>query len=251
MPKSKGKTGGDSIRGEDRSISQKAGNKRAMTGREYRETPEYQKKAQEDFDRITEELATKMEPGLKVVREAQESFENALENSGVLEATAAIGEQMKKIQDVHQSIFEEKNRFIAIAPAKETHLSQNSIDRLASSLRGGEATKEDSASKIFILDEDDNLYLEANSRLRYSLRRSRKPIKIIRTLIHQATFMKSTELSDEVGYKTNRVLAKTINKINAQAKEIFDLPDEEHKRLIVSKPHSGYRMNPIYIIQER
>jgi len=101
---------------------------------------------------------------------------------------------------------------------------------------------------ILALTDGGDLYREPKTEYCYSMRGEGLRLKILRLLIKHQGFCKTEEIVEYVSSTSKESLRDAIGTINSKARTLLNLPVGMHKRLIISKSHSGYMINPIYVI---
>lgn len=99
------------------------------------------------------------------------------------------------------------------------------------------------------LTESGDLYREPKEDRCYPMRGgTSKRSALLRILINYNGFCDSDDLQKHAGYNDYKTMADAIKEINLASRKKLDLPEGEENRLIISRAHSGYMINPLYPI---
>lgn len=205
----------------------------------------------------TSQILDKLAPDLKVYQEMAQHINDQMKSWGVVD-------QIKKFQETYKNFLHNFDipkfsgeSFVAL-PVRgreliPRRLSSEDIDAIAK--RSAEIISEKIHAQtvtgkpavMLVLTAEGDLYTKDDPAKRYSMRDAALRLKIVRTLLGKKGFFRSKELQAVVDCKSYASLTEAINAINRKANQFLALPADPH-RLIISKPHSGYMINPLYPI---
>jgi len=210
-----------------------------MTGREYIKTPEYQKEAKKRF----EELA---EPARKQFKELAKQINDRINYSGLPQIVIQIKEQFASILKFNK-LFSD-GQIIKIPPPRPSFSTNAELIEIISEKAAEKALarfrKKPPKQKIILFfTKNGDLYREPKEKFCYRMQEQKLRLRILKSLTHQYKNTETIKLETEC--QSNEVIRKTIGEINQNAKYHLKLKG----KLIESKPYSGYRINPIYIIK--
>lgn len=213
---------------------------------------EYMRTNQEAADKILSKLA----PDFRAFQDMANHFNAQIKSWGVLD-------RIRDYQETYQRLLKNfepprlhdfsMNRIMVAPPLARPRLTDEDIEKIAERSAQIISTKVSShfssqpAAITLVLTAGGDLCRNDDRTKCYSMRDSGLRLRIVRALIGQKGFRPSKELRDVAQAKSYGSLTEAIRSINKKAAQSLNLPAAPH-RLIISKPHSGYMINPMYPI---
>lgn len=219
-----------------------------MTGREYRQTKEYQDEAKKELEKKIASMSSDLKPFQEMVNK----INRQIKNSGVLQQIQYIQRQyanlLKTPQPIHAEIFLPKH-----APENH-HFSPEDIDKIArrSAYYLLNIVKPGAAGDFpvqLVLAPNGDLYKQSDPMLRYSMRSEALRLKILKKLMGKSSFYESRLIMYDIESSNYGSFTKAIGEINKKARDALKLSRGKKHNLIISKPYSGYMINPLYAIR--
>ncbi|MFH1252754.1 MAG: hypothetical protein V1664_00250 [Candidatus Uhrbacteria bacterium] len=223
----------------------------SMTVREYRKTPEYKLKVEEELKKLNIEIKSSIAPFVEMAQKLQKEFNE----SGIIKLTT---ETQKQYEHLIKTIQNPEIKIRITSKKQATNLNEKiikSLTRQAAEILKKEFNPKRSTTEIFVLTPEGDLYKKNNPKQCYFLHKSGHRLEILDLLVkHQQkneSFLATQIIVERTNYKNIKSVSKAINEINCIARRIFKFKTEKELKLnlIDSKPHSGYRINPKYYIE--
>jgi len=210
-----------------------------MTAREYMKTPEYQEKAKKRFEEL-------IKPKLKYFETMAKQINQQMNFLGIPQAIKKIEKQYTSILKDYQSppnemfVSPRYNNPPSLTIDLIEKISEKSAEKVLNNLK----KKTIKSPKITLfLTEDGDLYRNPKKTHYYSLRNEGVRLKILKILYSKYT--DTNIIKSEAESSSASAIRKAIGEINRKAGFHLKLK----RKLIESKPHSGYRINPTYTIR--
>lgn len=215
----------------------------AMIGREYMKTEEFKKEQIARWQPFVDKLNKELEDMEAVIKK------NFVDTGIVKNVSFIANEYMKAMKFITPP----KSAEISYLPPRVQQvppsLTKEDLERIANLAADRIATEfkkvvEHKQQTIIFLTKDGDLYRNPKEKYSYPMRKEGIRLAIMRSL--GSEFKKTSLIKEESGSKNTEAVREAVREINRKAEHLLGLKD----KLIDSKNHSGYRINPVYQLEK-